>query len=112
MSDLKSVVDDFKNAKRTVKMMGIPQEHIFEMKNVSYKQIDQNMNWLGYRMIVQTKELTNDTGIKGKAGYCGLKGLKWEQIKPFVMKIDGPINVLVIDLDRLDQIKLKELIQY
>ena len=52
MEDLDTVVDDFKNAKRTVKMMGIPQEHIFEMRNASHDQIDKNMDWLGCRMIV------------------------------------------------------------
>ena len=57
------------------------------------------MNWLGYRMIVQTRELTNDMGIYG-GDYCATKGFKWEEIKKF-MKIEG--GFLVIDLDELHQ---------
>ena len=33
--DLPAVVDDFKNAKYTVKMMGIPLNNVFEMRDVT-----------------------------------------------------------------------------
>ena len=67
------------------------------------------MNWLGYRMIVQTRELTDNTGIYGNSEFCnGAHGLLWEKIKKFAMKFEG--DVLVIDLDEAYQTKLQDLV--
>ena len=36
LGNLPAVVDDFKNAKHTVKMMGILPENTFELRDISY----------------------------------------------------------------------------
>ena len=41
LDDLPAVVDDFKNAKHTIKMMGILPENTFEMKDVTYHEIEE-----------------------------------------------------------------------
>ena len=40
---LPAVLDDFKNAMHTVKMMGIVPENIFQMKDVSYDELEDHM---------------------------------------------------------------------
>ena len=46
MGDLPAVLDDFKNAKLTVKFMDIPEEQTFEIRDALYDQLDQVIFWL------------------------------------------------------------------
>ena len=41
--DLPAVLDDFKNAMQTVKMMGILPENIFKIKDASYEELENHM---------------------------------------------------------------------
>ena len=49
---LPAVLDDFKNAMHTVKMMGILPENIFELKDVSHDDLENYMQWLCLRIVV------------------------------------------------------------
>ena len=46
MGNLPAVLDDFKNAKLTVKFMDIPEEQTFEIRDALYDQLDQVIFWL------------------------------------------------------------------
>ena len=52
LGNLPAVIDDFKNAKHTVKMMGILKENTFELKDVSHEELEKKMRWLSFRIIV------------------------------------------------------------
>ena len=69
MKDLPAVVDDYKNAKHTCKMMGLLPENIFTLKDVSRKELDAHYNWLKNRIKVLTMVLINSTGICGIGSY-------------------------------------------
>ena len=96
--DLPAVLDDFKNAMHTVKMMGIIPENIFEMKDVSYDVLEEHMQWLCWRIVAQTRVLKSSTGIKG-SGYF-LQGFSWEVLRPSAMGLIAPFDSLSIKLDK------------
>ena len=101
LGNLPAVVDDFKNAKHTVKLMGILPENTFEMKDVSYIEIEEKFRWLCWRVKVQTKVLTNTTGILGIRFMQ--QGLFWTVLRPNAMKLVAPFDSVTIDLSLKDQ---------
>ena len=68
LKDLPAVVDDYKNAMHTIKMMGILPENTFEIRNASYGEVEELYAWLRDRIAVQAKILVNKTGIIGQKG--------------------------------------------
>ena len=90
LGDLPAVVDDFKNAKQTTQIMGIPPENTIEMKDVAYDEIEEKIEWLSYRIAVLTRVLENPTGILGVDFM--LKGLFWTALRPNAMKLVAPFS--------------------
>ena len=76
--------------------MGILPENTFEMKDVSYREIEEKIRWLCWRVKVQTKVLTNTTGILGIRFMQ--QGLFWTILRPNAMKLVAPIDSVSIDL--------------
>ena len=97
LGSLPAVLDDRKNAKHTVKMMGILQENTFEITNASHHGIEKITKWLGLRVIVQTRVLKQKTGIKG-TGYF-IQGFPWEALRPNAMKLGATFDSVIIHLD-------------
>ena len=100
LGDLPTVEDDFKVAKHTAMMMGIPSENRFEMKEANYKELDQIFAWLQKRFRVLTKLLDKVTGILGGDGFTG--GVLWEILKEHAMKLTIPFDKILIELDQND----------
>ena len=96
--DLPAVLDDFKTAMHTVKMMGILPENIFQLKDVSYDDLEKYMEWLTWRIVAQTRVLDNHTGIKATGFFFKGKGqsFTWEVLRPSAMKLIAPFDSLVI----------------
>ena len=111
LGDLPAVVDDLRNAKHTVKLMGILPENTFVMKNVSHDELSKQINQLFSKFDVLTNILKNTTGILSGLDYCMSGGLLWEILRPSAMKLMAPFNYITIDLDVQDQNQLKELIE-
>ena len=65
LGNLPAVADDFKNAKKTVQMMGILPENIIELKDVTHDDLDETIEWLSHRIVALTKVLKITTGILG-----------------------------------------------
>ena len=89
-------------------MMGILPENTIEMKDVTYDQIQETIEWLSYRIVVLTRVLENLTGILG-IGYM-LKGLTWTALRPNALKLVAPFDSVTIDLSKKDQQELQKLI--
>ena len=106
---LPAVLDDFKNAMHTVKMMGILPENIFELKDVSHDDLENYMQWLCWRIVAQTRVLKSPTGIKGTGFF--LQGFTWEVLRPAAMKLIAPFDSVSIDLDAKEQKLVKDLIK-
>ena len=88
--------------------MGILPEHTYEIRDATYEGIQARMFWLCNRVVVQTKILTDATGIIGIR--CFLQGLSWKILKPSAMKLVAPFYFVVIDLNTKDQKLLNEFI--
>ena len=82
-------------------MMGILPQNTYEFKNVSHKQLEEKIKWLGNRIVVQTKVLGNPTGILGIRFM--LQGLFWTALRPNAMKLVAPFDSVTIDLSPKDQ---------
>ena len=67
------------------------------------------MQWLCWRIVAQTRVLKSFTGIKG-SGYF-LKGFPWEVLRPSAMKLVAPFDSLSIELDKKEQLDMKNLIR-
>ena len=91
-----AVIDDFKNAKHTVQLMGILPENTIEIKDAKNDQLDETIEWLSYRIAVLTRVLENPTGILGVDFM--LKGLFWTALRPNAMKLVAPFDSVTIDL--------------
>ena len=63
--DLPAVVDDMKNAKQKLKMMGIPEENIFVLVDPTHAEIEEMNQLVGNRVAVLSSLLKNFTGILG-----------------------------------------------
>ena len=81
-------------------MMGILPENTFEMRDVTHNQIEERFKWLCWRIIVQTKVLTNPTGILGVRFM--IQGLYWTTLRPNAMKLVAPFESVAIDLSPKD----------
>ena len=66
--DIEAVRDDFRNAQRTAKMMGILPQNTLEIKDPTNENLNKHVFQLGLRLITLTKVLENETGIKGPDG--------------------------------------------
>ena len=95
------MIDDFKNAKHTVQLMGILPENTIEIKDAKYDQLDETIEWLSYKIAVLTRVLENPTGILGVDFM--LKGLFWTALRPNAMKLVAPFDSVTIDLSHQDQ---------
>ena len=65
LGNLPAVVDDFKNAKHTAKMMGILPENTIELRDASANEMDAIIEWLTHRIVALTRVLSQKTGILG-----------------------------------------------
>ena len=101
LGDLPAVVDDLKKAKYIAKMMGIPTQNTFAIKDASYAQVEERFYWMVDRITVLAKVLVNRTGIKGTKQFQ--HGLEWSTLKTFALKLVEPFDCVVIDLDAKDQ---------
>ena len=88
--------------------MGILPENIYKMKDASYDELENHMNWLSWRFVALTRVLKSDTGLKGVGFF--LQGFTWETLRPFAMKLVVPFDSLSIDLDAQEQQDIKDLI--
>ena len=109
LGDLPAVVDDMKNARHKVKMMGILSENTYELVDATYQQIEELTELMAQRIEVLSSPLKSFTGILGVG--VMMQGIPWELLRPNAMKLKAPFNSVTIDLDILEQKKLKELIQ-
>ena len=109
LGDLDAVVDDYKNAKHTAKLMGIPLENTIEIKNGRHDQLNTVIDWFKERIPVLTQPLKSTTGIKGKE--LMIDGLLWETLRPFAMKLIAPFDSISIILNENEQKILAELIE-
>ena len=78
------------------------------MKDVSYDELEDHMEWLCWRIVAQTRVLKSFTGIRG-SGYF-LQGFPWEVLRPSAMNLVPPFDSLVIDLNQKEQQDIKVLI--
>ena len=101
LGDLPAVADDYKNAKHTVRMMGILPENTFEVRDASFDELDETIEWLSYRIAALTRVLESRTGIVG-IGFMQ-QGLYWTTLRPHAMKLVAPFDYVMIDLDKEDQ---------
>ena len=100
LGDLPTVEDDFKVAKHTAMMMGIPPENRFEMKEANYKELDQIFAWLQKRFTVLARKLDKVTGLLGSDGFTG--GVLWQILKEHAMKLTIPFDKILIELNQKD----------
>ena len=77
-------------------MMGILPENTFELRDISYDQIEERIKWLCWRVVVQTKVLVKATGILGIRFMQ--QGLFWTALRPNAMKLVAPFDSVTIDL--------------
>ena len=96
--NLPEVVNDFRNAKQTVKMLGIPAENTIELKDASHRQLTRSWDLLQARIFALTRQMTGKTGILGPSPAHLVNGFEWDKIKPFAMKINKTFDHLDIDL--------------
>ena len=108
MGNLPAVADDYKNAKHTCKMMGIPPENTIAFKDASYAEVEDRIDWLCYRIGVLCRVLEDATGFYG-IGFMQ-NGLLWTRIRESALKLKAPFESIVIDLDAEEQKELKSLI--
>ena len=108
LGDLDAVVDDYKNAKHTAKLMGIPLENIIEIKNARFDELNKVNDWLKKRFTVLTKPLKSTTGFYGTG--ILLNGFLWETLRPFAMNLVAPFDSITIDLNENEQKVLEDLI--
>ena len=106
LGNLPAVIDDLKNAKQTVKMMGIIPEHTYIIKDASRQILDEKIDWLSNRAVVQCKLLVDATGIKGVRNF--IQGMSWKTLKPNAMKLKAPFDFIIIDLSTRDQKLLED----
>ena len=78
-------------------MMNIPPENTFVLKDVSFSDLDEIIDWLTNRIAVITRVLGSKTGILGMEHYLG--GLDWKVLRPYAMKLVAPFDFVQIDLN-------------
>ena len=76
LGNLPAVADDFKVAKHTVMMMGIPRQNTFELKDTKYDELKEIFTRLRLRFAVLTAKLDKSIGTYEDGGF--LNGLLWE----------------------------------
>ena len=107
--DLPAVVDDMKNARQLVKMMGILEENTFVLVDATHQQIEEINKIIGNRIAVLSSPLKDFTGVQGPGILIG--GIPWEILRPNAMKLELPFDSITIDLNSEDQIKLENLVK-
>ena len=82
-------------------MMSILPENTFEIKDASFDELDEIIEWLSYRIVALTRVLEISTGILGIDFMQ--QGLFWTTLRPHAMKLVAPFDCVVVDLDKEDQ---------
>ena len=100
--DLPEVVNDFRNAKQTVKMLGIPAENTIELRDVSHEQLVSSWNRLKDKIFALAKPISGKTGILGTDPDGLANGLEWDTIKKFAMKLNSAFDHIELDLGSED----------
>ena len=97
MADLPAVTNDHENIRHTVLMMGIPdnKENIFEVRDGSWKQMNELEDKLNGKVKCRTKELKNQTGV-GDKDYE--KGLLWDRIKKNAMLDESNYDYVTVSI--------------
>ena len=106
--NLPEVVNDFRNAKQTSKMLGIPTENITVLKDASHEQLVNSWERLKDKISALSRPITGKTGILGTIPTILANGLDWDKIKQFVMNLDAAFDQIDIDLDSEDQVKIQD----
>ena len=65
MADLSAVKDDHLNIRQTVEMMNIPDVNVFEIRDATWKQMEDLDVEINQLVMLRSKELKNETGIFG-----------------------------------------------
>ena len=97
------VVDDFRKAKQTAKIMGILPENTIALKDVSHEELQRQWDQLEDKIYPLARVLGEHTGILGASPRLLSRGLLWDKIKNFAMKLQAPFDSITIDLDVADQ---------
>ena len=105
--NLPEVVNDFRNAKQTAKMLDIPAENTIELLDASHGQLTKEWNSLKDKVLALARPMSGKTGILGTFpdGFAG--GFEWDNIKKDVMKLKGSFDHIEVDLDANDQQTIK-----
>ena len=90
MPNLPAVMDDLQTALQTVKMIGIFQENTKTRSDATHEEMIELYTDLTNRILADTKELKNRTGILGEKFLS--KGLPWDRLKINAMKKGAPTD--------------------
>ena len=85
--NLPEVVNDFRNAKQTAKMLDIPAENTIELLDASHAQLTKEWNSLKDKVLALARPMSGKTGILGPNSDLLSSGLEWDSIKKFVMDL-------------------------
>ena len=101
MADLSAVKDDHLNIRQTVEMMNIPDVNVFEIRDATWKQMEDLDVEINQLVMLRSKELKNETGI------CGLKfkqGIPWDRAKIRAMMEGASDDYIIVSIESFDLI--------
>ena len=95
MGDLPAVKNDHENIRQTVIMMGVPdsKDNIFEIRDGTWKQMNELESKVNGKVKCRTKELKNETGV-GDKRY--VKGFLWERFKENALLDESNDDFIVV----------------
>ena len=79
-------------------MMNIPVENTFILQDAKADQLNKYFTWFQDRFEVLTRRLDNFTGVLGLDAHT--KGMLWEFLKAYAMKLTVPFDSIIIDLNQ------------
>ena len=69
-------------------MAGIPPQNIIQLRDASYKDMEDLPDKVKEKIMPLTSDLKDPTGICGEQGY--IKGIYWHRAKILATKEDSP----------------------
>ena len=84
---LPEVKNDLINARKTVKMLGIPVENTIELKDATHDELSNAWSKLKDEIFTLARPMSGKTGILGPNSDLLSSGLEWDSIKKFVMDL-------------------------
>ena len=95
MADLSAVKDDHLNIRQTVEMMNIPDVNVFEIRDATWRQMEDLDVEINQLIMLRSKELKNETGI------CGVKfkqGILWNRAKVKAMMEGASDDYIIVSI--------------